>query len=307
MKANLLSEVIDLASEGFFYPPTSPLSSGTIKILPITAEHEELLTNQNLAKRGVLEETFIRSIVDGDINYDELLYCDKLSILLNARIANYGATAKMKASCSDCDTEFEHDASFIFKSNPFSFQNCTRGVNSLSYVFPHCKKTVKFKLGTCAEHAIYNKHGWLAFAKKITQSIDGVDNIGDFYEYELSARDGALFRKYYEEKTPGYNNVIDVRCPECKKNRAVTLDISTDIFGIRPDSKMQIHAEIFDLCYYSEGAFTQEGVYKMPTSLRNFYIKKLVDAKKSESEAHKKASEGGSQPTKMAKPPSFKK
>jgi hypothetical protein len=69
---------------------------------------------------------------------------------------------------------------------------------------------------------------------------------------------------------------------------------------------MNIHSEIFDLCYYSNGAFTQDGVYKMPTMLRAFYIKKLVEAKKAEAEANKSASKGGGS-SKISKPPTVKK
>jgi hypothetical protein len=147
----------------------------------------------------------------------------------------------------------------------------------------------------------------LAFAKAITLRIDDVEDINNFYEYELSATDSKLFRKFYEEHTPGYINEIAVSCPTCNAVRKSKMDINTDIFAIRPESKMNIHSEIFDLCYYSNGAFTQEGVYKMPTMLRAFYIKKLVDAKKAEADANKSASEGSKQPSKIARPPTAKK
>jgi hypothetical protein len=42
------------------------------------------------------------------------------------------------------------------------------------------------------------------------------------------------------------------------------------------------------LCYYGNG-FTQEGVYRLPIHLRNFYYKQLVDAKKKEQEEMKKS------------------
>jgi len=42
------------------------------------------------------------------------------------------------------------------------------------------------------------------------------------------------------------------------------------------------------LCYYGNG-FTQEGVYKLPIHLRNFYYKQLIDAKKKENDEVKKS------------------
>lgn len=303
---NLHSEIIDLASEGYFYPVNSTLASGKVNILPITAEHEEMLASANLIKRGVLEKEFINIIVEGGIDYDTLLYCDKQSILLNLRIANYGPSVKLKTPCAECDTEFEHDISFGFSGRNFNFSKYERGINQLSYTFPRCKKTVYFRLGTCVEHMIYEKQGWLTFAKTITTNITDVDDIANFYDYELSATDSGLFRKFYDGHTPGYITDVSIVCPSCKAVRKNKMEVNVEIFGIRPESKMAIHGEIFDLCYYSEGAFTQDGVYRMPTSLRSFYIKKLVDAKKAEADAQKKGSEGTSPNSKVAKPPKLK-
>ena len=304
---NLRSEIIDLASDGYFYPSSSKYSSGKINILPITAEHEELLCNINLAKRGLLENTFLNIVVDGGIDASELLQCDKESILLNLRIANYGAYSKMKIKCSDCDNEFEQDVSFAFPPKSFNFNKYTRGINELSYTFGKSKKVVKFRLATCNEYEIYQKRGWLAFAKAITNSIEGVEDINEFYEYYLSAPESTLFRKFYENSTPGYISDMKFDCPTCKVSKSSKTEVNTEIFAIRPESKMNIHSEIFDLCYYSNGAFTQDGVYKMPTLLRSFYIKKLVDAKQQESDANKAASEGKSGKANIARPPTVKK
>jgi len=303
---NLHAEIIDLASEGFFYPSGSVLASGKVGILPITAEHEELLSSPNLIKRGIVEKELLNAVVEGGVDYETLLDCDRQSILLNLRIVNYGAMTKIKTACSECDAEFEHDISFGFRGRNFDFSKYTRGVNHLTYTFPKCKKMVHFRLGTCSEHVIYEKQSWLAFAKSITINIDGANNINDFYDYELNATDSTLFRKYYENNTPGYINEIEITCPTCKNVKKSKMDVNYEIFGVRPESRMAIHSEIFDLCYYSNGAFTQDGVYKMPTNLRTFYIKKLVDAKKAEADAQKKANKGESPNSKIAKPPKVK-
>lgn len=299
------AEIIDLASEGYFYPTGSVLASGKIGILPITAEHEELLCSVNMANRGLLDKEFLNSLVDGGIDYDTLLYCDKQSIILNLRVVNYGAHTKLSTTCGECGEEFEHDMSFAFRGRNFDFLKCRRGVNELLYTFPKCNKVVRFRLPTCAEHNVYEQCGWLAMAKIITVGIEGVDNIENFYDYELSATDSAKFRKYIEDKTPGYNNEVLITCPKCHNTKSSKMDVGLDIFGIRPETKMNMHSEIFDLCYYSNGAFTQDGVYKMPTSLRSFYIKKLVEAKKAEAEASKKAQDAPSS-KKIARPPFVK-
>lgn len=299
-------EIIELASEGYFYPSSSLLSDGRLKIYPITAKQEEILANGNLAKKGLLEKELLKEIIVENIDYDSLLNCDKDSILLNSRILNYGSNGKLKMKCEVCESDFEQDMSFAFRPIPFNFKNVERGTNKIQYTFPKCGKKIWFKLPNCHEQRIYKEYGWLTFAKVITLGIEDVDDIEDFYDNVLSAIDSNAFRTFYQNNTPGYVNNISVSCPSCKDVKKSKIEINTDIFGITPEVKMNIHSEIFDLCYYSNGAFTQEGVYKMPTFIRSFYIKKLVDAKKSESEAQKKAS-SQSKTAPIARPPSVKK
>lgn len=301
-------EIIELASEGYFYLKDHPLSSGKVSIYPITAKQEELLSNSNFAKRGILDKEFLNEVVVGGIDYDTLLKCDRDSILLNLRIANYGAVAKTKYKCESCEQEHEGDISFAFRSVQFDFSRCEKGLNKLSYIFPRCKRIVYFKLPTCAEHKIYDEYSWLTFIKCMTLSIDGVekDGIENFYDQQLGAVDSNAFRSYYNKSIPGYMNEMSFTCPSCSVSKKSKIEISPDIFGINSESKMNIHSEIFDLCYYSNGAFTQDGVYKMPTMLRTFYIKKLIEAKKAEAEANKSASKGGGS-SKISKPPTVKK
>lgn len=301
----LESEIIDLISEGYFYPSGHFLSSGKLKIHPITAQYEEMLGNVNLIKRNLLERQFLTNIVDGEFNYDDLLACDRDSILLNLRIANYGALAKTKNRCEDCEKDFETDMSFALKSKPFDFSKYTKGKNELKYKFPRSGKELIYKLPNVSEQNIYIQQGWLAFLKAITLRIDAVHDINHFYDNVLTGGDSMAFRSYFDKNTLGYQSTLTLQCPQCKQVKVSKIDLTTDIFGIGPESRMNIHSEIFDLCYYSNGAFTQEGVYKMPTLLRTFYIKKLVDAKKAEADAHNKAA--STKPTPIARPPTVKK
>ena len=42
------------------------------------------------------------------------------------------------------------------------------------------------------------------------------------------------------------------------------------------------------MIYYGNGGFTFDDLYSMPVYLRNFYAKKMAEAKKEEAEANKK-------------------
>ena len=57
------TEVISLPSEGKGYPTDSPLSKGEIEIKYMTAREEEILSSQNLIKKGVVLDMLFESII----------------------------------------------------------------------------------------------------------------------------------------------------------------------------------------------------------------------------------------------------
>ena len=57
------SEVIDLPSDGKLYPENSPLREGKLELKYMTAKEEDILTSQNLIKKGSVLETLIDSLI----------------------------------------------------------------------------------------------------------------------------------------------------------------------------------------------------------------------------------------------------
>ena len=53
-KYNFPTETIELPSKGLLYPKDNPLSSGKIEMKYMTAKEEDILTNQNYIKKGVV-------------------------------------------------------------------------------------------------------------------------------------------------------------------------------------------------------------------------------------------------------------
>ena len=54
------SEVIDLPSQGKLYSENSSLKSGKIEVKYMTAKEEDILTSQNLIKKGVVWINYYR-------------------------------------------------------------------------------------------------------------------------------------------------------------------------------------------------------------------------------------------------------
>ena len=85
------SEMIDLPSEGKLYPKDSPISNGKIEIKYMTAREEDILTSQNLIKKGVVIDKLLNSlIVSEGVTADDLLIGDKNAVMVASRILAYG-------------------------------------------------------------------------------------------------------------------------------------------------------------------------------------------------------------------------
>ena len=86
------TEEVDLPSGGKLYPTDSPLSSGKIEIKYMTAKEEDILTSQNLIKKGTVIDKLLDSLIVTDgINSDDLVLGDKNAIMVASRILAYGA------------------------------------------------------------------------------------------------------------------------------------------------------------------------------------------------------------------------
>ena len=57
------TEEIELPSRGLIYPKENPLSSGKLEMKYMTAKEEDILTNQNYIKQGVVVDKLLKSLI----------------------------------------------------------------------------------------------------------------------------------------------------------------------------------------------------------------------------------------------------
>ena len=74
------TEAVDLPSKGLLYPKGHALSGGSIEIKYMTAREEDILTSQNLIKKGVVIDQLLKSLIISKVSLDELLIGDKNAI-----------------------------------------------------------------------------------------------------------------------------------------------------------------------------------------------------------------------------------
>lgn len=65
----------------------------------------------------------------------------------------------------------------------------------------------------------------------------------------------------------------------------LTLPSDHSFFGLTFEYNQRVFDQIFDICFYSEGAFHFRDVYEMPVNLRSYYYVKLADVQKKREQA----------------------
>ena len=86
------SEIIELPSKGLVYSEDSPLRSGKLEIKYMTAKEEDILTSQNLIKKGVVINQLLKSLILTEgVSADDLILGDKNAVMVASRILAYGS------------------------------------------------------------------------------------------------------------------------------------------------------------------------------------------------------------------------
>jgi len=138
------SEMIDLPSEGKLYSKDSPLKDGKIEIKYMTAKEEDILTSQNLIKKGVVIDRLIDSLILTEgIKSGDLILGDKNAVMVAARILAYGPEYTCDIPNPDGGTITQ-----TFNLADCPFKKLPKGVteNKFEVTLPISKKKITFKL-----------------------------------------------------------------------------------------------------------------------------------------------------------------
>jgi hypothetical protein len=213
------TEIIELPSKGLVYPKENPLSSGQVELKYMTAKHEDILTNMNLVKSGLVFDKLLQSLIVSKINYDDLTIGDKNALLVAARILGYGKDYKVSFLNKNTGEEepFVIDLSKIEnKEVDYSlFQN----KNEFTFTLPNTNNEVTFKLATnLIEKNIeseLNSNKKINISSQITTRLRHVivavngdrdpKAIRTFVEDGLMAADAKALRDYMKHISPDLN------------------------------------------------------------------------------------------------------
>ena len=171
----LPTEKVSLPSKGLLYPKESPLSSGEIEMKYMTAKEEDILTNANFIRQGVVIDKLLQSMIVTPINYDELLVSDKNALLIAARILGYGKDYEFKYISSGAEKTGNVDLALL-EDKKLDESLITPHVNSFEFTLPKSGNKVTFKLLTHGDE------------KKIEAEIKGLTKVNPNGSYDVTTR-----------------------------------------------------------------------------------------------------------------------
>lgn len=217
----LPTEQVTLPSKGLLYPKDNPLSSGEIEMKYMTAKEEDILTNSNYIKQGVVIDKLLQALIVSPIKYDDLLIGDKNAILVAARILGYGKDYSFKY-VNKLGQEVEATADLsLLEPKELDESLFKPGKNEFVFELPFSKNSVTIKLLTHGDEK--NIEAETKGLKKIDPtrtydvstrmkfmitSIEGkIDqkSIREFVDNYLLAKDARSLREFYNQIQPDIN------------------------------------------------------------------------------------------------------
>jgi len=184
-KQQFPSEVIDLPSEGKLYPEESPLREGKIEIKYMTAKEEDILTSQNLIKKGLVIEKLLDSLIlTKGVKSEDLVIGDKNAVMIASRILAYGP----EYTCEIINPNTAEKVNHTFNIADCPFVKLPKGVdgNNFEFELPVSKQKITFKLLTGKDERMINNE--LDKIKKLGTQI--IPELTTRLRYLITAVDG---------------------------------------------------------------------------------------------------------------------
>ena len=241
------SEVIDLPSEGRLYPEGSPLREGKLEVKYMTAKEEDILTSQNLIKKGLVIEKLLDSLIlTKGVKSEDLIIGDKNALMVAARILAYGPEYPCEVTNPNTGEQLTH--TFNIADCPFVKLPKDVDGNNFDFELPVSKRKITFKLLSGKDERMINaeldkikKLGTQIIPELTTRlrylitSIDGETKqnvINSFVENMLS-KDSLSLRQKINKVTPDIDLSQEIEI----EGETVTVDIPMTVNFFWPNTE----------------------------------------------------------------------
>ena len=229
------TETVELPSKGVVYPPDHPLRSGKVEMKYMTAKEEDILTNQNYIKKGIVLDKLLDSLVMGKFDIKELVTGDKNALLISSRILGYGKDYTFSYD----GTEYTVDLTKL-ENKPFDETKVTPK-GTFMFTLPATGTKVEFKLLNDKDNETidqenesmkkFNKDSSSEVTIRLKHQIVSVEGDNDknsirsFVE-QMLAQDSRALRKYIKDMSPDINLSTNVNINGVEESIDVPISLS---------------------------------------------------------------------------------
>jgi len=229
------TETVELPSKGVVYPPDHPLRSGKVEMKYMTAKEEDILTNQNYIKKGIVLDKLLDSLVMGKFDIKELVTGDKNALLISSRILGYGKDYTFSYD----GTEYTVDLTKL-ENKPFDETKVTpRG--TFTFTLPATGTKVEFKLLNDKDNEIidqenesmkkFNKDSSSEVTIRLKHQIVSVEGDNDknsirMFVEQMLAQDSRALRKYIKDMSPDVNLSTNMKINDVEESIDIPISLS---------------------------------------------------------------------------------
>jgi hypothetical protein len=243
-KTTLPTENVELPSKGLLYSKDNLLSSGVVEMKYMTAREEDILSNQNYIKQGVVFDKLLKSLIVSKIDYDDLTIGDKNAILIAARILGYGKDYQIKYPHPITGQEEIITIDLAELKNKDVDYNLFNDRNEFTYILPRSNNEITFKFLTHRdERQIDDELKGLKKANlsaevttRLKQAIVAVNgnrerkDVRDFVDNFMLAADARALREYMKQASPDLNLTFTFVGSDGYTEEGVDLPIDASFF-----------------------------------------------------------------------------
>jgi len=229
------TETVELPSKGVVYPPDHPLRSGKVEMKYMTAKEEDILTNQNYIKKGIVLDKLLESLTMGKFDIKELITGDKNALLISSRILGYGKDYTFSYD----GTEYTVDLTKL-ENKPFDETKVTpRG--TFMFTLPATGTKVEFKLLSDRDNETidqenesmkkFNKDSSSEVTIRLKHQIVSVEGDNDknsirMFVEQMLAQDSRALRKYIKDMAPDVNLSTNVKIDGVEESIDIPISLS---------------------------------------------------------------------------------
>lgn len=282
---------IYLPSMGLFYKK----GITNVKVRALTGYDEIMLSSPYLSQTGnAIKILFNNVVLDDELEYDDLLVCDRDAIMLFIRSMTFGDSVEMDFICPECTHEFKGSFN-ISQIEAKEIRNPPNDFGEFEFVVPSSlvsDNIIQINFAPLrVNNSIYKKDKQLM--SKYMAQITSINDVKDKsfilkYLKGMRIKDSQALREFMDKVEPGFEETLLNTCPQCDCKIKDVIRIDEEFLSLPDSHRNTVNEECFLAYYYGKG-ITRNQAYEMPTIDRRWTINRISEEIEKQNKAEKAA------------------